>query len=204
MGVMGCFSFYPTKNLGGVGDGGMVVTDDEALAHRLRLLRNHGAEQRYFHKVVGGNFRLDSIQATVLQVKLKYLEGWHRARREHAERYRMLLGQTDLVERGAVALPENRDAAAGAPSPSRPRSSASRPPGSVYTHWISSLVWPSSASASSCTRRGPASSRARTRSCSECRPPCGPSGARGGISVASCGCRRGSGLACGGRNRASC
>ena len=114
MGVMGCFSFYPTKNLGGVGDGGMVVTDDEALAHRLRLLRNHGAEQRYFHKVVGGNFRLDSIQATVLQVKLKYLEGWHRARREHAERYRMLLGQTDLVERGDVGLPENRDAGAGA------------------------------------------------------------------------------------------
>ena len=114
MGVMGCFSFYPTKNLGGVGDGGMVVTDDEALAHRLRLLRNHGAEQRYFHKVVGGNFRLDSIQATVLQVKLKYLEGWHRARREHAERYRMLLGKTDLVERGDLWLPENRDAGAGA------------------------------------------------------------------------------------------
>ena len=114
MGVMGCFSFYPTKNLGGVGDGGMVVTDDEVLAHRLRLLRNHGAEQRYFHKVVGGNFRLDSIQATVLQVKLKYLEGWHRARREHVERYRMLLGKTDLVERGDVGLPENRDAGAGA------------------------------------------------------------------------------------------
>ena len=113
MGVMGCLSFYPTKNLGGVGDGGMVVTSDEALAHRLRLLRNHGAEQRYFHKIVGGNFRLDSIQAAVLQVKLKHLDGWHRARQEHADRYRTLLGQTDLVERGDVGLPENRDAGAG-------------------------------------------------------------------------------------------
>ncbi len=114
MGVMGCLSFYPTKNLGGVGDGGMVVTSDEALAHRLRLLRNHGAEQRYFHKIVGGNFRLDSIQAAVLRVKLKHLDGWHRARQEHADRYRTLLGQTDLVERGDVGLPENRDAGAGA------------------------------------------------------------------------------------------
>jgi dTDP-4-amino-4,6-dideoxygalactose transaminase len=114
MGVMGCLSFYPTKNLGGVGDGGMVVTSDEAMAHRLRLLRNHGAEQRYFHKIVGGNFRLDSIQAAVLRVKLKHLDGWHRARQEHADRYRTLLGQTDLVERGDVGLPENRDAGPGA------------------------------------------------------------------------------------------
>jgi dTDP-4-amino-4,6-dideoxygalactose transaminase len=109
MGVMGCLSFYPTKNLGGVGDGGMVVTDDEVLAQRLRLLRNHGAEQRYFHKVVGANFRLDAIQAAVLLVKLKYLDGWHKARQEHAEHYRKLLNHTGLVQRGDIGLPESPD-----------------------------------------------------------------------------------------------
>jgi dTDP-4-amino-4,6-dideoxygalactose transaminase len=114
MGAMGSLSFYPTKNLGGVGDGGMVVTSDEALAHRLRLLRNHGAEQRYFHKIVGGNFRLDGIQGAVLLVKLKYLDGWHRARQEHAGHYRRLLSQTGLIERGDVGLPENPHASAGA------------------------------------------------------------------------------------------
>jgi dTDP-4-amino-4,6-dideoxygalactose transaminase len=113
MGVMGCLSFYPTKNLGGVGDGGMVVTGDEALAQRLRLLRNHGAEQRYFHRIVGGNFRLDGIQAAVLLVKLKYLDGWHKARQEHAEHYRRLLSQTGLIERGEIGLPESPDAGAG-------------------------------------------------------------------------------------------
>lgn len=114
MGVMGCLSFYPTKNLGGIGDGGMVVTDDEALAQRLRLLRNHGAEQRYFHKIVGANFRLDTIQAAVLLVKLKYLDGWHKARQEHAEHYRRLLSHAGLVERGDIGVPENPDAGAGA------------------------------------------------------------------------------------------
>ncbi|MGH7398682.1 MAG: DegT/DnrJ/EryC1/StrS family aminotransferase, partial [Candidatus Rokuibacteriota bacterium] len=112
MGVMGCLSFYPTKNLGGVGDGGMVVTGDEALAQRLRLLRNHGGEQRYFHKIVGGNFRLDAIQAAVLRVKLRYLDDWHKARQEHAEHYRRLLSETGLVERGEVGLPESPDAGA--------------------------------------------------------------------------------------------
>lgn len=112
MGVMGCLSFYPTKNLGGVGDGGMVVTGDEALAQRLRLLRNHGGEQRYFHKIVGGNFRLDAIQAAVLRVKLRYLDDWHKARQEHAEHYRRLLSETGLVEREEVGLPESPDAGA--------------------------------------------------------------------------------------------
>jgi dTDP-4-amino-4,6-dideoxygalactose transaminase len=105
MGVMGCLSFYPTKNLGGVGDGGMVVTGDEALAQRLRLLRNHGAEQRYFHRIVGGNFRLDGIQAAVLLVKLKYLDSWHTARQEHAHRYRELFSQAGLLKRGEVEPP---------------------------------------------------------------------------------------------------
>ena len=112
LGVMGCLSFYPTKNLGGIGDGGMVVTDNEALAQRLRLLRNHGAEQRYFHKIVGANFRLDSIQAAVLLVKLTYLDGWHKARQEHAEHYRRLLSHTGLIERGDIGLPDNPDGGA--------------------------------------------------------------------------------------------
>lgn len=97
MGVAGCFSFFPSKNLGGLGDGGMVVAGDEALLARLSQCRDHGSESRYFHKWVGGNFRLDTLQAAGLLVKLRHLEGWSAARRAHAARYDELLSEVEQV-----------------------------------------------------------------------------------------------------------
>ncbi|MBI3654416.1 MAG: DegT/DnrJ/EryC1/StrS family aminotransferase [Acidobacteria bacterium] len=105
LGALAAFSFYPSKNLGGAGDGGMLTTDDAALAEKLQALRAHGARKKYFHDYVGLNSRLDSLQAAILRVKLKYLEVWSEARRENARRYQNLFSQTNLLTAGKVRLP---------------------------------------------------------------------------------------------------
>lgn len=105
LGDMGCFSFFPSKNLGAFGDGGMVITQNESLADLISTLRVHGSKPKYFHRTVGGNFRLDALQAAILRVKLPYLPDWTRGRRRNADRYRMLFKHFELLER--VVLPED-------------------------------------------------------------------------------------------------
>ena len=104
MGVLGCFSFYPTKNLGGFGDGGMMVTGDSSLATTLLALRNQGSTSKYRHFLIGGNFRLDELQAALLIVKLKSLDQWTQQRINNAERYNALFHERGLEH--LLRLPE--------------------------------------------------------------------------------------------------
>lgn len=113
LGDYGCFSFFPSKNLGGAGDGGMIVTQDKIRAEKLNIFRSHGSKPKYHHKWIGGNFRLDALQAAVLRVKLKYLDQWTAKRQQNAERYNTLFAASAL----AVSFSKGVDVA----SPGRPQ-----------------------------------------------------------------------------------
>jgi len=123
MGLAGCFSFYPTKNLGGIGEGGFITTNDVNLAETLRSLRNHGSSERYRHDRIGGNFRMDAVQAAALNVKLEHLDAWQEARRERAAYYDAGLAGLPLTtpaipygrrfhtyHQYVIRVPEHRDA----------------------------------------------------------------------------------------------
>jgi dTDP-4-amino-4,6-dideoxygalactose transaminase len=102
IGDIGCFSFFPSKNLGCFGDGGIVTTNDDSLAEKFRILRVHGSKPKYYHKIIGGNFRLDEIQASVLNIKLPHLNNWSKKRQENADLYTDLFIQSGLAEQTGI------------------------------------------------------------------------------------------------------
>jgi dTDP-4-amino-4,6-dideoxygalactose transaminase len=107
MGDLGCFSFFPSKNLGAFGDGGMVTTDSNELYDKLRILRVHGSHPKYYHQLAGGNFRLDAFQAAVVSVKLKHLDTWTKARQENARKYRKLFADAGIDD--VIKLPVEKE-----------------------------------------------------------------------------------------------
>ena len=104
MGDVGCLSFFPTKNLGAFGDAGLCTAQDDDLAERLRVMRVHGGKPKYYHGVIGGNFRIDELQAAVLEIKLRHLDGWTRGRQRNAQFYERAFTAAGLA--GKVRLPQ--------------------------------------------------------------------------------------------------